>query len=67
MRIRSGALILCLATMAHCLAFGVQAGSAAAKTANKDKVGAGVVRLIAAAERAYFRDHERYASFSQLV
>lgn len=66
MRIRWGALILYLTVAAHRPAFGVQVGSAT-KTANTHAASAGVVRLIAAAERAYFRDHERYANFTELV
>jgi hypothetical protein len=65
MRIRSGALFALLALMLDCAAFGGRAGDP--KTPNADKVEPGVVRLISAAERGYFRDHDRYASFSELV
>lgn len=67
MRIRSGALFALLALMSGSGAFGGQVGTASPKTPGTNKVEPGVVRLISAAERAYFRDHDRYATFSDLV
>jgi hypothetical protein len=67
MRIRSGALFALLTLMLGSTAFGGQAGTPTLKTPGAEKVGPGVVRLISAAERAYFRDHDRYAGFPDLV
>jgi hypothetical protein len=52
--------------MSQSAAFGGKAGSAA-PTPNTDKEKAGVIRLISAAQRAYFQDHDRYANFPELV
>lgn len=67
MRIRSGALWVLLALVSQSAAFGVSAGGAASETQNSDKTEAGVVRFISAAQRAYFRDHDRYATLPELV
>jgi hypothetical protein len=67
MRFRPGALFVLLALMSHSAAFSGKAGRAAPETPNADKEKAGVVRFITAAQRAYFRDHDRYASFPELV
>jgi hypothetical protein len=65
MRIRSGALFALFALMFASAAFGRSAGDPT--TPNADKFDTGVIRLISAAERAYFQEHERYGNFSELV
>lgn len=65
MRVHSRALFVLLALTSRSAAFGVAAGDTVSQV--PDKVNAGVVRLISAAERAYFGDHDRYASFVELI
>jgi hypothetical protein len=67
MRIRWGAVCLSFTLLTQCLAFGVPAGSELPGAATTGPSKASVVRLIAAAERTYFRTHERYAIFQELV
>ena len=67
MRVRPGVLCVLLAFVSHSAAFGGKAGTAAPEPTNSDRQKAGVVRFISAAQRAYFRDHDRYASFPELV
>jgi hypothetical protein len=67
MRIRSGALCLLLALISQSAAFGGRGGGAAPEIQNNDKAKAGVVRFVTAAQRAYFRDHDRYATFPALI
>jgi hypothetical protein len=67
MRIGSRALGVLLFVIAECLAFGTQKAKGAAVPAEDGKAKAGVLRLISAAEGAYFRTHERYATFPELI
>src|ERR1700739_1779027 len=67
MPVRWGVLWVLLALVSNSAALGGKVGTAAPESQSSDREKAGVVRFISAAQRAYFRDHDRYGSFPELV